>query len=164
MKPMVLEAALQELAEKLEPLEWAMESLLWAVVQPQPEGQTRNALVDRYEELAHDAMGLVKEAAEAAERGLRGPSGVASLAEARQLVILCQDRILRLMGRLQEELLTFERRDALEELGQERREWAGWVQGVSDALEGCSMPVHEANQALFRCWKDLTDRVCLQAG
>jgi hypothetical protein len=154
---MTLEAAFRELNEKLDDLERSLENILWAVVQGQPEAEQGHALVDHYDAATTDFIGLVREAKVAAQEGWKATRGQLDLTGARQALATCQDRFSQLSGRLYDDVVSFERIDALNNLAHERGgEWARWVEGVKDALSQYPQPLFEVGQALFPCWQELS--------
>jgi hypothetical protein len=157
---MTLEAAFHKLNARLDDLEHSLENVLWAVVQGQPEAEQGHTLVDYYEAAATDFIGLVNEARAVAEEGWKAARGPLNLAGARQALTTCQDRFSKLSGRLYDDVVSFERVDALNNLAHERGgEWARWVEGVKDALSQYPQPLFEVGQALFPCWQELSEWV-----
>jgi hypothetical protein len=161
---MTLAASFTGLYCKLGHFEQSLENLLWAVVQGQPETGEGHVLLDRYEMMTSDLIGLVREAREAAEDGREGTQTRLDLARTRQALVACQGRLNQVSGRFYSELVSFEWIDALNNLARERgSQWAKWVQGVRDALNLCPQPLYDVGQALFSCWQDLTEQAHLLA-
>jgi hypothetical protein len=159
---MTLEAAFLELEERLDHLERTLENVLWAVVQGQPEAEQGHTLVDYYDAVTTDFIGLVKDAKTAAEEGRKATRRQLDLAGARQALMTCQDLFRKLSGRLYEDVVSFERIEALNNLAREKGgEWARWVEGVKDALSQYPQPLHDVSTALFACWQDLTESASL---
>jgi hypothetical protein len=157
---MTLEAAFRKLNEKLDCLERSLENVLWAVVQGQPEAEQGHTLVDYYDAATTDFIGLVREARAAAEEGRKATRGPLDLTGARQALATCQDRFSKLSSRLYDDVVSFERIDALNNLARERGgDWARWVEGVKDALSQYPQPLFDVGQALFPCWQELSERV-----
>jgi hypothetical protein len=160
---MALEAAFTKLGKKFRHFEQALDDLLWAVVQAQPETEEGHALVDKYDAATNDLLGLVREAQEAEEEGRKATRGPLDLAQARQVLAICQERFNTLLSRFYGDLVSFDWIDALNHLAHERgREWATWVQGVKGALNRCPQPLHDISPALLVCWQDLTESASLQ--
>lgn len=159
---MTLEAAFLELEERLDQLERTLENVLWAVVQGQPEAEQGHTLVDYYDAATTDFIGLVRDAKAAADEGRKVTKGQLDLAGARQALTTCQERFSRLSGRLYDDVVSFERIEALNNLAREKGgEWARWVEGVKDALSQYPQPLFEVGQALFPCWQELSERAIL---
>jgi hypothetical protein len=159
---MTLEAAFLQLEDRLDHLERTLENVLWAVVQGQPVVEQGHALVDHYDEMASDLMGLVHEAKKAVAEGRKATKGRLDLARTRRALVACHERFHQLSIRFYDDLVSFDGIDALNNLAHERgREWAGWVQGIKDALDRCSQPLHDVSTALFACWQDLTETASL---
>jgi hypothetical protein len=157
---MTLEASFTALGETFGHLERALDNLMWAVVQGQPEAGEGHALVDQYDAATTDFIGLVREARAAAEEGRKATGGPLDLTGARQALATCQDRFNVLSSRLYDDVVSFERIDALNNLAQERGgDWARWVEGVKDALSQYPQPLFDVGQALFLCWQELSERV-----
>jgi hypothetical protein len=159
---MTLAASFTKLGEHFTHLEQALDDLLWAVVQAQPETEEGHALVDQYDTATNDMLGAVHEAQEAGEEGRQATRGPLKLARARQALTTCQDRFNQLSTRFYTDLISFDWIDGLNHLADERgREWAKWVQGVKGALNRCPQPLHDISEALLSCWQDLTESVNL---
>lgn len=161
---MSLATAFAELHARVTQLEQALDNLLWAVVQGQPQQEPGHALIDYYEAAASDLAGLSQEARAAAARGLAAASTPQSVAGVRQALIAVQEQFNRLSGSYYQELVCFERLDGLSRLMRRNSsELARWAQGVSDALHRCPQPLYEVSQALFCCWQSLSERACPDA-
>jgi hypothetical protein len=159
---MTLEASFAELSETFGHLERALDNLVWAVVQGQPETGEGHALVDQYDAATNDLLGLVREAQEAGKEGRQAVRAPLDLARTRQALAACHDRFNQLSVHFYDDLVSFDWIDALNNLARERgREWDGWVQGVKDALNRCPQPLHDVSEALFACWQDLTESASL---
>lgn len=157
---MALDTALAGLADALERLQRAFENLSWAVVQGQPQAGTGHALVDRYEAATQDVLGALDEARVAAEHGHDVARERFDAAGARHALTTCQQRLTLAAHRYYDDLVAFEWIDGLNRVARERRgEWVGWVEGVRDALGRCAPPLQDANEAVLRCWQDLTEGI-----
>src|SRR5262245_48840139 len=159
---MTLTDSFQELVDKLECLRVTLEEFLqWAVTQGKPVDED-HVLVSRYDDATSDLIGLIEEARDAAHQGQQATIGQMDLACARLAQIACQERVNRVSQRFFSELVSFESLKALDSLAKERRkQWPQWVSGVKDALDRCRQPIDDVNQALFRCWQELTERASL---
>jgi hypothetical protein len=155
---MTLKAAFAGLDEKLQDFRRALDDLLWAVVQGQPEAKQGHALVDRYDTTTTDLLGLIEEAVAAVKEGRQSREDQIDPAGARRALIICQERFNRLSHSYYSELVSPEAMEALNSLVQEDgKEWWQWVNGVKDGLEWCRQPLYDVNQALFQCWQELTE-------
>jgi hypothetical protein len=146
---MILEQALLALDECLAQVEQALDNVLWATVEAQPTSKRGHALIDYYEGATIELIGLVKEA-----RAAIAPMEMPAAAERVGCALTnCQDGVLRIITRFYTELRDCERNEALNGLARQRgSEWARWVHGVHDALNGCPQPLYAMGQALTPCW------------
>jgi hypothetical protein len=159
---MTLEASFAALGETFGHLKRALDNLVWAVVQGQPQTGEGHALVDQYDAATNDLLGLVREAQEAERGGRQAVHGPLDLARTRQALTVCHERFNQLSIHFYDDLVAYDWIDALNILARERgREWDGWVQGVKDALNRCPQPLHDVSEALFACWQDLTESAIL---
>lgn len=161
---MSLTTAFAELHARVTQLEQALDNLLWAVVQGQPQQAPGHALIDYYEAATSDLVGQSREAKEAATRGLAAASAPQGMANVRQSLITAQEQFNKLSESFYQDMVCFERLDGLNRLMRRHdNELAKWAQGVSDALHRCPQTFYEVNQALFGCWQALSERACLNA-
>ncbi|MCG8346471.1 MAG: hypothetical protein MI924_01660 [Chloroflexales bacterium] len=153
---MALEQALLALDECLAQFEQALDNLLWAVVEAQPTSMRGHALIDYYEGATIELIGLVKEA-----RAAIAPVAALVVAErVGRALTNCQDVMQQIVARFYTELRDCERNEALNGLARQRGgEWARWVHGVQDALNGCPQPLYAMVQTLTPCWLALIDQV-----
>jgi histone H3/H4 len=156
---MTLEASFTELEDSLKCLDQALDELLWAVVQGQPQAEQGHRLAVRYDIATNDLIGWVQDAKEAAKKGHRATTKQLDLAEARLALSTCQELFIdRVFDPFYGELLSLDWMGDLETLAHERGEdWAKWTYGVKDALKRCPTPLNDVGRALFNCWKDLTE-------
>lgn len=153
---MTLEQALLALDNCLAQFEQALDNVLWAVVEAQPASTRGHALVDYYEGATIELIGLVKEARAA----IAAVGRSIATDQAGYALTNCQEQIQQIITRFYDELRDCERKDALNRLARQRgSEWARWVHGVQDALDGCPQPLYAVGQALTPCWLALTDQV-----
>ena len=135
---MTLTGSVTELRDTLDDLDQAFDNLLWAVDQGLPDEDQGHALADHYETVTRDIIALVKEASEAvAAVGYPDFKAEFDLPGTRQAVIVSQDRFNRLANHFYNDLVSFERISALNDLGRQRRALAKWRRGVKDALDAC---------------------------
>jgi hypothetical protein len=121
-----------------------------------PSGEV--LVVDRLEDETTELMGLLNEARSAAE-GLRA----ADFDAARRALVLCQRR-MQAIGRMYDEMVSFDRMKGLLGVSERGREWAGWAQAIKQALERCGVPMRDARDGIDACWQELTEAVLLTRG
>lgn len=155
---MTLEMAFNDLKEKLQRLEEAAGSLVWAAVEARPDGKFVHAVAEHYDGAAQALAGLVQEARVAAEQAFEAANEQPDIAHVRKWLTVCQAQFNKTRDNFYNDLFSFEWRNGLNQLAQERKEWAGYCAGVKDALALCPPLLFEANEALFRCWQELTAR------
>jgi phage tail protein X len=160
---MTLERAFQTLWVRLRAARDSLDSLRMTIVEDRPtEGDA--ALVDLLGDVTLDIHGFLEEALSAAEEGLFALSRDGDLDRARRALGVCQERYSRLFQRYATDLVRYERIADVARLGRERGgEWRGWARGVRAALDACTEPLFEANQALVACWQDLAERATVAA-
>jgi len=154
---MTLVASFTDLDEQLERLEQALDNVLWAVVQGQPQVEQDHALVDQFEASSTDLSALAKQARQAAQQAQAASAIEPDLRTTRQALTNCQACYNTLWSCFYGESFAFAWRDHRDSARQTGAEWAKWVQGVDDALTQCPVVLYEAAQALFRCWQDLVE-------
>jgi hypothetical protein len=156
---MALEATFADLTVRLQALRESLSGLRMTAVEDKPlRGDV--VLVDVFGDAADDLLGWLEEAADAAEAGRQSVGGPVDLDHVRRALTTCQERFNRLVDRFTSDLVRYERIAELARLGHERGgEWRAWATSVKAALEDCRQPIFDVNQALFRCWQDLTERV-----
>lgn len=155
---MTMRVALTVLVDKLDELHEALNGLLWAVVQGQPQAQQDHSVVDHYEAITTDLIALSREAKyAAATESERAAGGEIDIVSSRHTVITCQERFNQLWTLFYAESFSFAWRDVRASVGQEGCEWATWAQGVDDAFSRCSSALYDVSQGLFSCWQDLVE-------
>jgi hypothetical protein len=156
---MALEAVVENLVCRIEELGDAVSALQWAAVEDRPR-RGDSVLVDIVGGISDDLLGLAREARECAAdtRTALGPP--LNFDQVRRLMTTCHERFNDLSQRFVSELLAYERIDELKQLGRERRGgWQAWSDEVTRSIGRCREPWHEANQALFLCWREIAERV-----
>jgi len=154
---MALEASCNRLGEQLLLLEEALAELHRTVLE---KPRQRDAvLVDLFSDAVDDLCGWLAEARLAAEQGTSA-AVVDSLNQVRRLLKTSQEKLNLISERLISDLLSYERIAELTSLGRDRGgEWLAWTRNVKTALDACRVPLYDANQALFACWLELTERL-----
>jgi hypothetical protein len=155
---MTLQKSFAELIGELEGLRRALDNLLWAVVEAQPEKEKGHSLIVHYDRVSEDLIGLMKEAAIEAGLGYKAAERQIDLPEARQALTHTHSLFLDVSGQFFSEIMSFEHLENLNSLVREDRAiWEYWVKGVTDGLENCLQPMELTNRALFNCWQALSE-------
>ena len=160
---MSLQTEFQSLYAQLESLHEALAGLRTAIDDRPPKGAAVH-LLDAFGDAVEDTLGWLEESL-----GLVAPLMQASqqkgmpgfdVSRARQALIFCQEQFNRIMNRFMFDLVSYDRVSQLMQLGRERRgEWQSWAGLVKQELEGCQQHLYDTNQALFRCWLEIAERV-----
>ena len=159
---MSLRTEFQGLCAQLESLDETL-SRLRTAIDDHPGSGAAPHLLDSVGDAVEDTRGWLEEAlALAATVGAnqeRGPNGF-DVNRARQALVFCQEQFNRIMSRFTFDLVSYDRVAQLVRLGRERRgEWQTWAGLVKQELEGCQQQLYDTNQALFRCWLEIAERV-----
>lgn len=160
---MSLRTEFQSLCAQMESLQEALCSLRTAIDDRPPRGQ-RVLLLDSFGDAVEGTLGWLEEAL-----GLVAPLMEESqpkgepnfdVGRARQALVFCQEQFNRIMNCFMFDLASYDKVAQLMQLGRERRgEWQGWSNTVKGELEGCQQHLYDMNQALFRCWLEIAERV-----
>lgn len=153
---MTLEVAFRDLDARLATLQQAFDNVLWAVVQGQG-AHWSHAVIDHYDAVAHDAVGMVHEARAALPVGDDPPD----LVRLRAALVPVQQQCNQLLVCFYTDLVSYERKATLYSLRRKGRAWRTWISGVDDALSQCPQPLYNVHQALLQCWQELVDRANL---
>jgi hypothetical protein len=155
---MALETVFEDARLRLRALHEALSSLRTTIVEDKPlQGDV--VLVDVFGDAADDLLGLLEEALVAAVEAQQAASAPADLATVRRALVRCQERFNQISARLSFDLLPYERIAELLRFGRTRGgEWRVWAASVKDALDWCRQPVFDVNEALFGCWRELTEQ------
>lgn len=139
----------------------ALTGLRVTVVEDRPLSGDPVVLLDAFGDAAEDMIGWVEEGLAAARPAAESSGGHAfDVGGALQALISCQDLFNKVSGRLAFDLISYERVGELMRLGRERRgEWRAWAGSVKEGLDGCQQQLYDTNQALFRCWQEIAERV-----
>jgi hypothetical protein len=155
---MALDAAVDNLVSRLKELGEAVSVLQWAAVEDRPR-QGDSVLIDIVGGISDDLLGLAREARKCAADTRQAVRPPLDLDKVRRCVTTCQERFNDLSQRFVSELLAYERIAELKQIGRERRGgWQAWSTEVTRSIERCREPLHEANEALFLCWREIAER------
>jgi hypothetical protein len=156
---MALEKTFQELSIQLRSLRDLLRGVRLTVVEDKPQhGDV--VLVDRMGNAIEDLLGWLEEAVAAAAEAEQAVAYPLDAHLARQALIVCQERYTRLTQQYFSDFASYERTAELMRFGRARRgEWQAWTRSVRQALEQCRQPLDEVNQALFRCWQEIAERL-----
>lgn len=161
---MSLRTEFQGLCAQLESLDETL-SRLRTAIDDHPRTNAAPHLLDAIGDAVEDTRGWLEEALALAspltapqEQG-RAANGF-DVNRARQVLVFCQEQFNRIMSRFTFDLVSYDRVAQLVRLGRERRgEWQTWAELVKQELEGCQQQLYDTNQALFRCWLEIAERV-----
>lgn len=161
---MSLRTEFQWLCAQLESLDETL-SRLRTAIDDHPQSGAAPHLLDSFGDAVEDTRGWLEEAlalaapAGASQEQGRGSNGF-DANRARQALVFCQEQFNRIMSRFTFDLVSYDRVAQLMRLGRERRgEWQTWAGLVKQELEGCQQQLYDTNQALFRCWLEIAERV-----
>jgi hypothetical protein len=121
-------------------------------------------LLDAFGDAVDDLLGWLEESMQACAPLLPSePGGIEQdfdINLARQALVVCQDQFNRQMHRFSFDLVSYEKVGQLLQLGRDRGgEWQTWARGIKMELEGCQQHLYLTNQALFRCWLEIAERI-----
>lgn len=161
---MSLRTEFQGLCAQLESLDETL-SRLRTAIDDHPRSGAAPHLLDSIGDAVEDTRGWLEEALALAapvaadQEQSRGANGF-DVNRARQALVFCQEQFNRIMSRFTFDLVSYDRVAQLMRLGRERRgEWQTWAGLVKQELEGCQQQLYDTNQALFRCWLEIAERV-----
>ncbi|GIK43708.1 MAG: hypothetical protein BroJett011_75410 [Chloroflexota bacterium] len=153
---MALEATFQELPPKLMHLRTDLKDLE-VFIGDKPQA---HKLPDDLGEIVVDLWNRVDQALEAALEAQAAVQHPTDLGRARSALATCQEQFNFVSHRLLTELRSDRQMAELNRLGRRLGgEWRGWASSVRQTLEESHLPLYEVNQALFRCWQELTERL-----
>ena len=156
---MALEAAFGDLAVQFQILRDALLALRTTVIEDRPL-RDDVALVDSFGDAVEDILGWLEEALIASREGQQAVGHPLDLDRARRALTTCQERFNWISQRFFSDLVSYQRIEELTGLGRERRgEWLAWGSSVREGLDRCQQPLYDVNQALFRCWQEIAERV-----
>jgi hypothetical protein len=151
---MSLDCSITELYASVMQLERAFDHLYWAIVEGQEQVEEQHSLVSRYEAVATDLLGEIRTTREAMTHQ---NTNTFEVIEAWEMTLKVQELSHHLHQRFYDEMVSFEPLDELRELARQRAEqWAGWVNGTTDALSECREPLYKINETLLHCWQELS--------
>lgn len=156
---MALETTFQTLGLRAHNLREALNQARVTIVEDKPHyGET--ALVQLLEDEVEDLLGWLDEARAAAADAHAAVKAPANLERAREALSVCHSRSNRVVQRYYASVMSYHRFDQLVTLGNERGgEWNAWGGATRQGLERCAPRLHELNEALFRCWVELAERI-----
>jgi hypothetical protein len=155
---MALDGSVENLVTRLKELGDAISVFQWAAVEDRPR-QGDSVLIDIVGGIADDLLGLAREARKSAADTCKALGPPPDFDRIRRSVTTCQEQFNGLSQRIGSELLTYERISELKQLGRERRGgWQAWTAEVTRSIERCREPLHEVNEALFLCWREIAER------
>ena len=159
---MSLRTEFQGLHAQLESLQERLSGLRTAIDDHPTKGVSPH-LLDSIGDAVEDALGWLEEAlglTEPLARSTERKSSGFDVNGARTALAFCQEQFNRIMSRFTFDLVSYERIAQLMQLGRERRgEWQTWAGLIRQELEGCQQHLYDVNQALFRCWLEIAERV-----
>jgi hypothetical protein len=156
---MSIEVAFRDLGARLRQTKEAFDGLRLTVAEDRPLPGGDVALIDQRADTIDDILGLLDESADAAARGQKAAKSTAKLDALRQSLGRCQEAFMAAAQRFAADLTSYERIAELAGLGRNRGgEWRVWAQSVREALKRCEQPIYDTHQALFTCWRDVTER------
>ena len=156
---MALEAAFRDLGVQFEKLHDALRGLRLTVVEDKPS-EDEAMLVEDFGDTVMDLLEGVNKASSAASDGNKAVGHPVDVDRARRALTACNERFNRAAYRFSSDLMSYERIAELGHLGRERGgEWPVWTFSVKEALDRCQQPLYDVNQALFRCWQEIAERV-----
>lgn len=160
---MTVETSLGSLCMDLERLHDGLQGLRLALVEDKPL-QGAGALLDRLGEIALDLEERSAEALSWATAARQAFEASRGFEPTRRALVSCQERCLEIQRKLSSEIVTYERILEIGALERERRgEWAAWVESVRRALEQCQEASQSTSEALFECWKGISERAGVPA-
>lgn len=150
--------AFQSLVRCCDELEKSLGDFRQVIAEDKPDNDDL-ALVDIFGDVLDDLLGRMHEMHEAAQSGYRSAEGRNNLEQTRQILITCHKQFIYILQQFRFELSHFERIEQMVQLRRKRSgHWRTWVGSVKVALIQCEQPLFEVQQALFRCWQEITER------
>jgi hypothetical protein len=158
---MALEAAFADLCAHCRTLHEALIALRTTTIEDKP-AQGDVVLVDTFGNAAEDLLGWLEEMLSSASEGRQAVGHPLDMNLVRRALTTCQGRFNRMTHRFSTDLASYERVEELVSFGREHSgEWRTWTNDVKEALDRCQQPFFDLNQALFRCWQEITECVGL---
>jgi len=155
---MTLSTDLQSLWERLHEFRDGVLPLRLLVTEDHPVGvppQPVQALADGLDE----AFGLLAEAIEALSVAMQANAEPRERERAIRMLGLCNDRLIKLDHRWNDEVSSYYQLTQLVTAAQERgRRWRAWTATVLDGVAGWTGLRCEVHLALLACWQDLAER------
>jgi hypothetical protein len=152
---MTIETEFGELLARLVELQTALEYLA-VFIEDKPQA---HKLADDLGEAVTDLSSRIGQALEDARQAQAAVQHPADLTRARAALASCHEGFNFVSRHMLTELMSEKQLAELARLGRRRGgEWPGWATGVRQALDQCQTPLHDVNQALFRCWQEMAER------
>jgi hypothetical protein len=157
----MIEQTFQDLVRQLQEFHETLDALGRTVDEDKP-GQGDVVVASILSDAVLAASGFLEEARQAAEEAHRAVLGSWDADRTRRALVRCQKRFHRFAAQFASELGSCDRIDDLRSVGRERgQDWLNWVTVVTQALEQCRENMEEARNALFLCWRELTERMSM---
>jgi hypothetical protein len=151
---MTMLAASRELTVSLRALREELVGLRTIIREDAPG---RHALEDRWGDAIDDLLGWLEESLLAALEVERAGQPPADPAEAWQALAAFQESFSRLQQGFSE-FISYEWLGPLLRFGRQRGgAWQAWTGSVKQGLDRVRQPMHDLNQALFRCWQEISE-------
>jgi len=155
---MSLERTFVELHDRQMRLIESLEALHIAVAEDKPH-KPDIALVDQRCAVVDDLLGRAQEAGAAGKEGVAACQRPIDLDLARTALVKSQEAFNSLSHVFTAGLVSYEAMEELAGIWKERgRDWQGWVAGLKAALQECQQPLYEVNEALFNCWREMSEQ------
>jgi hypothetical protein len=156
---MAIEAVFLELTRKFDALCEALQSLALTAIEDRPQhGEV--LLVERLGNLVEDLRGWAEEAREAAAQASDALAHPPDFNLGRRALGVATERFIHIEYRFFEEAVAHDAVNELLRFGRRSGgEWLSWTAGVVQALDGCRLPLRELDEALFRAWQELGERL-----
>ena len=155
---MALEVAFEGLCAQYRQLRDSLQELRLTVAEDRPpDGAV--ALVDACEDTVEELLGWLEEARPAAAEAAHAARYPLDLQRAIRSLTIAQERFNRMSEKWME-FASYEHITALTNFGQERLgAWLQWVESCKLGIHRTSLPIHRTRDALFACWREVTERV-----
>jgi hypothetical protein len=156
---MVMDQACAELQHHLRTLQEALEALGTTVDEDKP-ARDDVVVAARLSDNLLAVRGLLEEALAAADDVRQGIAFPLDGDRARRALTACQQKFQHFAHAFSFDLASWDRLDDLTSVGRERgRAWLDWVGVVKQGLEQSRILSAEVENALFRCWQELAERI-----
>ncbi len=121
-------------------------------------------LVEHVGDIVEDLLGASREMHEAAKDAQCAIDHPMDIEQARRALARCQATFNKVVEQFFCELASYEVLDEIIALGRARRgEWQAWAKLIKDMIKPAQQTLFAANNALFECWQELSERADRQA-